>query len=99
MKTFHDYHPFERVRQEITIISDGEQITIDVIACVDDCDAGSEPLYSGPREDWDEGVSPEIVYTLFYDDGERLPEHLAALVDEDAIYFDYIAQHKEAHRP
>ena len=53
MKTFHDYAPFERVRQEITITDgDGEHVTIDAIACVDYCDDGEPPIYSGPREDW-----------------------------------------------
>lgn len=97
-KTLADYAPFERVHQTITITSDGEQFDIDVIVCVDDFDEGSEPLYGGPREDWDEGVPPEIVFSVFYPDGESA-EHLAGLVDEDALYFDYIAQHKEAHRP
>ena len=100
MKAFHDYAPFERVRQEIKITDDdGEQITIDAIACVDDCDDGEPPIYSGPREDWCDGVPGSVEYTVFYDDGEPMPDHLADQVNQAIVFDVYVKQRAEAERP
>jgi len=100
MKSFHDYHPFERVREQINIIDDdGEQITIDAIACVDYCDDGAPALYSGPREDWCDGVPGSVEFTVFFDDGERMPDHLADQVNEDAVFEQYIKQRDWVERP